>query len=80
MKWWQSKNKKQKNGKAEKQQNGGRIDEGMGKVRKITERRKEGGKIENSHNNGTSWHYLPLFGQTLEALRGGLEGVETSGA
>ena len=27
----------------------------------------------------SSWHYLPLLGRTLEALRGGSEGVENSG-
>ena len=26
----------------------------------------------------SSWHYLPLLGRTLEALRGGSEGVETA--
>ena len=72
----QSKNKERKSGKA---WNGGRIGEETGKVRKMIKSRKEDGKIKIGHNN-KFMALSPLLCRTLEALGGGSEGVENSGA
>ena len=66
---------------SKKQQDGGRTGEETGKVRKTIRSQKEDGKKSKLVIIiRSSWHYLPLLGQTLEALRGGSEGVENSGA
>ena len=69
------------NEKAEEQRNGVWTGE------EIIEGRKKGGKIKEKSKLSklviiirSSWHYLPLLGRTLEALGGGSEGVENSGA
>ena len=53
--------RRKRNEKAEEQRNGERTGEEMGKVRKIIESRKEGGKIKIGHNNKKFMALSPPF-------------------
>ena len=66
--------------KAEEQRKGdGRVKNGQGTANNgKTERRRKKSKLIIIIRS--SWHYLLLLGRTLEALGGGSEGVENSGA
>ena len=66
-----------RNGKETRKRKNNGMGDGQVKIIEVGKERKKSKLVIIIRS---SWHYLPLLGRTLEALRGGSEGVENSGA